>query len=261
MVMRPWPWSMNGVADEAAFVVHVGLGQGDDARGRRADRRAFGCCDVVAEMRRRGHAVEDALVAPAARDAPAFDGNDEAVEEAGDLGEAVPAFALQRRFAADAFEHFGIGRRHRLRRQAVDALDVERARGDGIGLADAAFAGAGFDHALFAMLAGEADHGPALRVGLARSDAVDEQLRARQRAAERDAALGEGAGAGERKFARARAQSRARSRPAFPPPTFRLRRRFGRGAGGERQRGEQRPHAGVSPCTSFHRCSASLGPR
>src|SRR5690606_5156604 len=95
------------VIDEhkAALVMHVGFSKRNDAGGWRADRRAGGNGDVVAEVRRRWRTVQDALIAPAAGDRAAFDRANKAIEEALDVGVALEGRLLQCTFALDAREH------------------------------------------------------------------------------------------------------------------------------------------------------------
>ncbi len=110
----------------AAGEIEIWLRERDRAVGRRMDRRAFGCRDIDAEMRRHRLAVVDALAAESA----AQDSLRRPVEvlcEGGGVGVALARFANHRIFARDALQHL-FRRRDEFLRQTVDLLDVVVAR-------------------------------------------------------------------------------------------------------------------------------------
>jgi len=115
--------------DGAAGQVEVGLGEGDDAGGRRSDGCALRYGDIHAGVRGLGLAVVDALIAEAAADVP-LRRPAEAAEEIFAIIVTVACGGDGGLFAFDPCGEFG-WRVYCRGRYAVDALDRPVARRDG----------------------------------------------------------------------------------------------------------------------------------
>jgi len=175
--------------DKAAFEMHAGFRQADDAPGRRQNGRSLGGRKVRAIVRPLGFAIEDPLSAEATGYPGRLQGHDKARAKIIDVDPAGQSGLFQGILPPDEVQKGGVGGADQFCGQTVDPLDVEVAGRHGKPMAGGPGRGADAKVGRQGGVAVEADDEIALRRSAADDFAIQSDLGERRGEAKCKAAL------------------------------------------------------------------------